>query len=64
MLFFFTNKDYSLNKTEVVELYEALDMFKTIQPTSVYDLLKLEQENNRIKHISLLSTAFDNILGG
>ena len=60
----FLLKDYGFNKTEIVEIYEAMDMFKSTQLTSVYDLLKLEQENDRIRHITLLSTAFDSILGG
>lgn len=55
--------DFGFNRTEITELYETLEMFKSTKPVSVYDLLKTqEQEKNQL--ICTLTPGFDQILGG
>ena len=56
--------DSGFSKAEITDLFEALDMFKGIQPISAYELLRAEQQNGGPRNITTLSESFDRILGG
>jgi hypothetical protein len=51
-------------RSEVSDLYEALDMFKSIKATSAFDLLRQSEAERTPLFITTLSDGFDKILGG
>ena len=56
-------KDAGLTKSEINDLFEALNMYKSIKPQTAYDLLKAE-EQKATHSITTMSIKFDQILGG
>ena len=63
LIFFFNKSEAGFTKAELSDLFETLDMYKSVTPVTAFDLLTKEnQESSR--NITTLSNSFDKILGG
>jgi RAD51-like protein 2 len=53
-------------KSETIELYEALDMFKSLRMKSAYDMMKEAEAKavSTVPCITTLSSGLDTVLGG